>query len=121
MLGAAGTSPQGLFSLLKSVSNVTSQGRVSGAGWTGTQYAFSDTFALGPAGTGPAGTSPAAVHATGTVDVDQQGRVRYLHATYTLHPTPPAQPQRVTIEMSFSDFGAPVRVSAPPASDVFTP
>jgi hypothetical protein len=55
-----------------------------------------------------------------TVDVDQQGRVRHLDATCTLHATPSAQPERVTIEMSFSDFGAPVRVSTPPAGDVFT-
>ena len=48
MLGAAGTSPQSLFSLLKSVTDVTSQGSVSGPGWTGTRYAFSGTFALGP-------------------------------------------------------------------------
>jgi len=41
--------------------------------------------------------------------------------TYTLHATPSAQPERVTIEMSFSDFGAPVRVAVPPARDVFMP
>ena len=114
MLGAAGTSPQGLFSLLRSVSTVTSQGSVPGSGWT--RYAFSGTFALGPAGSGPATAT-----AAGTVDVDQQGRVRHLDATWALHATPPAQPERVTIEMSFSDFGAPVRVSAPPAGDVFMP
>lgn len=116
MLGAAGTSPQNLFSLLKSVSNVTSQGSVSGSGWTGTRYAFSDIFALAPAGSGPA-----TANATGAVDVDQQGRVRYLDTTYTLHATPSAQPERVTIEMTFSDFGGPVSVSAPPAGDVFMP
>ena len=116
MLGAAGTSPQDLFALLKSASTVTRAGSVSGAGWTGNRYAFSATFALGPAAGGPATAT-----AAGTVDVDQQGRVRHLDATWTLHATPPAQPERVTIDMSFSDFGAPVRVSAPPAGDVFTP
>ena len=116
MLGAAGTSPQGLFSLLKSVTKVTNQGSVSGSGWTGTKYAFSGAFALGPAGSGLA-----TANAAGTVDVDKQGRVRHLDATYTLHATPSAQPERVTIKMSFSGFGAPVRVSAPPAGDVFMP
>ena len=116
MLGVAGTSPQTLFSLLKSVSNVTSEGSVSGSGWTGTRYAFSDTFALAPGVIGPA-----IAHLTGAIDVDQQGRVRHLEAAYTLHVTPSAQPQRVRIEMTFSDFGGRVSVSAPPAGDVFTP
>ena len=72
----AETSPQNLFTLLKSVSTVDKKGSVSGPGWTGTRYAFSVRIAFGPAGSGLAtGT------ATGTIDVDQQGRARHLDAT----------------------------------------
>jgi hypothetical protein len=30
-------------------------------------------------------------------------------------------PERVTVEMTFSDFGTPVPVSPPPSSEVFNP
>ncbi len=116
VLSLAETSPQTLFALLESVSTVDRQGGVSGPGWTGTRYAFSVSVAFGPAGSGLP-----TVTATGTVDVDQQGRVRDLDAAYTLPAIASAPPERVTVEMTFSDFGAPVSVSAPPASEVFTP
>jgi hypothetical protein len=122
MLSVAETSPQNLFRLLGSARQVNRQGTVSGPGWTGTQYAFSLTIALGPAGSGQ-GT----VRATGTVDVDQRGQVRHLEAAFTvpaIYMGPaiaPAPPQRGTVEMTFSDFGAPVSVSAPPAREVFMP
>jgi hypothetical protein len=120
MLSLAETSPQNLFTLLESASEVNSQGSASGPGWAGTRYGFSVTIALGPAGSGQR-----TVRATGTIDVDQQGQVRHLDAAFTVPATSmgpaiaPAPPERGTVEMTFSDFGAPVSVSAPPASEVF--
>ncbi len=116
LLSVAETSPQNLLALLRSVSTVDKEGSVSGPGWTGTRYAFSVSIAFGPAGSGLP-----AVTATGTVDVDQQGRVRQLDAAYTLPPIASAPTERVTVEMTFGDFGAPVSVTAPPADDTFVP
>ena len=116
LLSVAETSPQNLLALLESASQVNRQGSVSGPGWTGTRYAFSVTVAIGPAGSGPP-----TVRATGTIDVDQLGRVRRLAVAYTLPAIASARPERATVEMTFSDFGAPVSVSAPPAGDVFAP
>ncbi len=115
LLSVVETSPQNLFTLLESVSQVTSQGNVSGPGWTGTRYAFSVAFALGPALSG----RPAA-HATGTIDVDQEGRVRQLDASYTVPAIASTPLERGTVDMTFSDFGARVSVSAPPATEVLT-
>jgi len=112
----AETSPQNLFAVLKSASAVERQGSTSGAGWTGTSYAFTVRLTFGPAG-----SSQVAVTATGTVGVDQQGRVRSLDAAYTM-PAQGSDPRaRVTVKMTFSNFGTPVSVSPPPASEVFTP
>jgi hypothetical protein len=61
------------------------------------------------------------VTAAGTVDVDQQGRVRDLTTSYTVPAEAPATAGRVSARMTFSDFGAPVPVTAPPASEVFAP
>ena len=112
----AETDPQNLFALLKSASTVDRQGSASGDGWTGTSYAFTVRITFDPAG-----SSRLAVRATGTVAVDQQGRVRRLDAAYTLPAQGSAPPERVTVEMTFSDFGTPVSVSPPPASEVFIP
>ena len=79
------------------------QGSASGPGWTGTRYAFSVTVAVGPAGSGPP-----TVRTTGTIDVDQLGQVRRLAAAYTLPAIGPTRPERVTVEMTFSDFGTRV-------------
>jgi hypothetical protein len=116
LLSVAETGPQNLLALLKSASQVNRQGSVSGPGWTGTRYAFSVTVATGPDGSGQP-----TVRATGTIDVDQLGRVRHLDAAYTLPATASAPPEQATVKMTFSDFGAPVSVSAPPAPDVLTP
>jgi hypothetical protein len=116
VLSLVETSPQNLFALLKSVSTVDREGSVSGPGWTGTRYAFSVSVVFGPAGSGLP-----TVTASGTLDVDQQGRVRDLDAAYTFPGIASAPRLRVTVDMTFSDFGVPVSVSAPPASEVFTP
>jgi hypothetical protein len=114
MLSVAETSPQGLFEMLESASTVARTGSVSAPGWTGTSYAFSVSIALGRLGGSPQRTATA----IGTVDVDQQGRVRHLAAAFTLLGIASGPPKRVTVEMTFSDFGARVSVSAPPASEV---
>lgn len=116
LLSVTETGPQNLLALLESASQMNRQGNASGPGWTGTRYAFSVTVATGPAGSGQP-----TVHATGTIDVDQLGRVRRLAAAYALPPTASARPEQVTVEITFSDFGAPVSVSAPPARDVLAP
>ena len=110
------TSPQNLFALLKTASTVDRQGSASGGGWTGTRYTFTARVTFGPDG-----TSQPAVTAAGTADVDQQGRVRRLNVAYTQPAQASLPPVRVTVEMTFSDFGTPVSVSPPPASEVFIP
>jgi hypothetical protein len=105
--------PQKLLSELKRLTRVSVVGPVSGPGWTGTRYAF----AYGRS---------TQVRYSGTVDVDQQGRARALTLTARssgFH-IPAATPQGkagyfpafVTVQtLTFSDFGAQVIVTAPPA------
>jgi hypothetical protein len=112
----AETNPQNLLAIIKSASTVARQGSASGDGWTGTSYSFTSKITFDQAGYGPY-----AVTATGTVGVDQQGRVRSFDAAYTQPAQGTAPPERVTVEMTFSDFGTPVPVSPPPASEVFIP
>jgi hypothetical protein len=101
-------SPQDLLGLLQSASQVRQTGSASGDGWTGTGYAFTFTKDFG-------GPLRLVLRVRGTVGVDRQGRVRQLDADYSIGKTE----QRT--EMTFGDFGAPVSVSAPPASEVYVP
>ena len=105
--------PQKLLSELKRLTKVSVVGPVSGPGWTGTRYAF----AYG---------SSAQVRYSGTVDVDQHGRARALTLTARSNGfhIPAATPQGkagyfpafvATQSLTFSDFGAQVIVTAPPA------
>jgi hypothetical protein len=98
--------PQDLLALLQSSSQVSKQGPASGPGWTGTAYTFTASL------TAP---GPLRLSSTGTVDVDQQGRVRQLDATETVGRT--VHKTHVT----FGDFGLAVSVSPPPASETLTP
>ena len=99
--------PQGLLAMLESATGVREVGPASGPGWTGSAYAFNaSTHLIGPL--------DMPISSSGTVDVDQQGRVRQLDATETFNRTV----QKV--EITFGDFGLPVSVSAPPASETFT-
>jgi hypothetical protein len=93
-------SPAELSGVLRSAGTVRAAGAASGPGWTGTRYVFT-------AG-GAAGHQSLAA----TVDLDQQGRVRRLVTITTQG--------KVTTErdLTFGDFGAPVPVAAPPASQV---
>jgi hypothetical protein len=50
---------------------------------------------------------------SGTVDVDQQGRVRRLDVVE------PLRTVQWKLEATFWDFGVPVSVSPPPASEIY--
>jgi hypothetical protein len=107
--------PQHLLAELRSLTTLHYAGRASGPGWTGTRYTFTaqDT---------ELDSAPqATIH--GSVTVDRQGRVRQL----LLPAVAPASYasltgiKTLTINLTFSDFGGRVRVSAPPASQVYNP
>jgi hypothetical protein len=112
--------PRDLLVLLQSATQVRETGTASGPGWTGTGYAFSAATALGH------GLSRSI---RGTVGVDTGGRVRRLDIIITVHVPPrTVEPPGVhftayirTAQVTLGDFGLPVSVTAPPASDVFTP
>lgn len=83
-------------------------GPASGPGCTGAEYTFTATTRL----TGPLHTL---VSTSGTADVDQQGRVRQVDALESFAGT------KREVKITFGDFGLPVSVSTPPASQTFTP
>jgi hypothetical protein len=96
-------SPVELSAVLRSAGKVREAGSASGPGWTGTRYAFTARF-------------PGELESdSGTVDIDQRGRVRRLvtitrrgiHGVIT-----------IDTDLTFGNFGAAVPVTAPPASDV---
>jgi hypothetical protein len=91
-------SPDALLAVLQPTATVRDSGPVSGPGWTGSRYTF--TARLGPQAS-----------VTGTAYVDEQGRVHDLMTTAT-------EESGLTTErdFTFSGFGAPVQVTAPPAA-----
>jgi hypothetical protein len=93
-------SPAELSRVLRLAGTVREAGLASGPGWTGTRYTF--TAAL----------PRLRESLTATVCIDQQGHVRRL-VTITTE-------GEVTTDrdLTFSAFGAPVPVTAPPASQV---
>jgi hypothetical protein len=97
--------PGALIALLRSAGTVTNEGPASGPGWTGTKYRFT------------VATSGRVSPVTGTVYVDSTGQVRRLLTTMTLQ-LDGGYHDTSTEDVSFSDFGAPVSVTAPPASQV---
>jgi hypothetical protein len=100
--------PRDLLALLQSATGVREVGPASGPGWTGTAYAFTvDRNLDGPLHT--------ASDLSGTIDVDQQGWVRQLDALDTFMNTVSQ------VKISFGDFGLPVSVSPPPASETYIP
>jgi hypothetical protein len=105
--GIGQVSPQDLLALLETASQVRQVGPASGPGWTGTAYTFAATTTLG-------GPLHITVATSGTVDVDQQGRVRQLDATEKVGQ------MVLRVRTAFGDFGIPVSVSAPPASQTAT-
>jgi opacity protein-like surface antigen len=106
-MGANQVDPQNLLSLLESATQVREVGAASGPGWTGSGYAFTVSTTLpGPLHSG--------VSVSGTVGVDQQGRVRQFDAVESIAGI------EVKVAIAFGDFGLPVSVSAPPASQTFS-
>jgi hypothetical protein len=92
--------PQQMLDEIKKVYKVAVVGPASGPGWTGTRYAVSVGFPK----------------QSGTVTVDQQGRVRALAlTTWVGNGT-----SLLTQVLTFSDFGAPVTVAPPPANQIFS-
>ena len=112
--------PRHLLALFESATRVHVTGRASGAGWTGTRYSFSARFTQRPRT-----RTTLNQRVSGTVDVDQQDRVRELTMTEaTWGPgLQPGDPARIiqSIVVTFSAFGQPVPVVIPPASQVFVP
>lgn len=100
--------PQNLLALLRNSSQVSEQGPASGPGWTGTAYRFTASLTTG-------GPLHITLSSTGTVAVDQKGRVRQLDATQTLGQT------KRTVRVTFGDFGLAVSVSPPPADQTVVP
>jgi hypothetical protein len=101
--GFISATPQQMLTEIKEVGKVTVAGPASGPGWTGTRYAFS----------GSSGNE-----LSGTVSVDGQGRARAL--VLTIRDTSGADMFVMTQALTFSDFGAPVTVTPPPADQTFS-
>jgi hypothetical protein len=103
--------PQAALERLRSATDVRESGSASGQGWTGRRFAFSleDTSAAG-AQEGAKQVQGKNLGATGTVDVDDQGRVRRLEVDFS------DDGHQTVLEIG--DFGTPVTVVAPPADQV---
>ena len=106
--GFTRATPQQMLSQVKKADKVTVIGPVSGPGWTGTRYALASSSNPGR----PAGML------SGTMDVDRQGRARAL--TLTMRFTSRIKVFVRTQALTFSDFGAPVTVTPPPADQTFS-
>lgn len=94
-------SPDELRAVLRqSAATARDAGPASGPGWTGSRYAF--TARLSPRSS-----------LSGIVYVDNQGRARRLVTTTT-------EDSRITTyrNLTFADFGTPVPVTTPPASQI---
>lgn len=102
--GFTTATPQQILPEIKKASTVTAVGPVSGHGWTGTRYSFTARPA-------------AAIRLSGTVDVDRQGRARALALTMRIRSR--VNVLVITQALTFSDFGAPVTVTPPPADQTF--
>jgi hypothetical protein len=93
--------PQRELARLRSAAAVRELGPVAGDGWSGHRYAFEL----------PAGKNVKPSRVTGTVDVDQAGRVRRLEVV-------PQQTGMVRVLMEFRDYGARETVLPPPRYQV---
>lgn len=92
----AAIDPQQALERLRSATDVKQSGAASGTGWTGQRFTFS--------------LKDEAMDASGSLDVDDEGRVRRLEMTFS------DNGQRDV--MDFTDFGTEVTVTAPPADQV---
>ncbi|GAA0391695.1 hypothetical protein GCM10009530_48750 [Microbispora corallina] len=101
--------PQAALQQLRSATDVHEDGAASGQGWTGQRFGFSLT-SPGPSDAPEGARAP--VGASGTVEVDDQGRVRRLDVTFD---------DGARDVMEIGDYGTPVTVTAPPADQVVSP
>jgi hypothetical protein len=101
-------SPAELTPVLRSAGTAVHEaGAASGPGWTGTRYAFTASLSDGQQSV------------SGTVDVDRQGQVRRMTTTTQRRGKAGGKPFVTTgRDIGFGDFGAPVRVTTPPAGQV---
>jgi hypothetical protein len=90
-----------LLAEIKQEATVTVAGPASGPGWTGTRYAYSNPK----------------YGFSGTVTVDQHGRLRAM--TGTIRDTAPSRTVVLEQTLTFSDFGAPVTVTPPPPDQTY--
>lgn len=99
-------SPSGLIAVLRSAdAAVHDSGPASGPGWTGITYTFTAHLDDGQA------------TISGTVYVDRRGRARRTTITTEEGGQAPGKPIfSIDRDITFGHFGAPVRVTAPPAS-----
>ena len=108
--GFTTATPQQMLSEIKNADNkVIVVGPASGPGWTGTRYAFHRK---------PRARGGDQLQLNGTVDVDQQGRARAL--VLTIRTVGATYVYVMTQALTFSDFGARVTVTPPPADQTFT-
>jgi hypothetical protein len=101
--------PQEALALLRSAFSVSERGRVSGDGWSGRRYAFNLRD-------GKLGRDNLAM--SGTVDVDQSGRVRGLDVTVLVETASGQRADNFHTVMEFRDYGARETVTAPPAAEI---
>jgi hypothetical protein len=108
--------PADLLALVKSATAVHVAGSASGPGWTGTKYSFTLS---------ERDPNEAPEQASGTLSVDSAGRVRQLAISGTelafVGPKAKKETLHFTQTQTFGGFGTPVRVTAPPASQVAKP
>jgi hypothetical protein len=101
--------PQEALALLRSAFSVHEQGPLSGDGWSGHRYAFDLRG-------GKQGKDNLAM--TGTVDVDQSGRVRRLDVTVLVDTASGQRADNFHTVMEFRDYGASETVTGPPAAEI---
>lgn len=108
--------PADLLKLVKSATAVHVAGPASGSGWTGTKYSFTLT---------ERDPNEIPEKASGTLSVDSAGRVRQLVISGSelafVGPKAKKETLHFAQTQTFGGFGIPVRVTAPPASQVAKP
>lgn len=107
--------PAQLLGQLQSLTTLQPAGPASGPGWTGTRYTFTASDI-------ELDSVPQAV-INGSVTVDHDGRVRQLLLPAVAPDSYAAATgiAALTINLTFSGFGEPVNIQAPPATQVFNP
>lgn len=105
LVKSAPLDPQAALEQLRSATDVKEDGTASGEGWTGHRFSFSLADTDSKAGK--------TATASGSVDVDDQGRVRRLEVVFA------DNGQRDV--MDFTAYGTAVSVTAPPSNQVEQP